>query len=71
MAYEDEIVTILESPTAQPRAYFTTRVREGSAATTLAMLRADPHAVDGPVTVEADVGDVSAGDGQGPRSRCR
>jgi hypothetical protein len=66
VAYEDEFVTILESPTAQPKAYFTTRVREGSAATTLAALQADPRAVDRIVTVEADVGDAAPGDGQGP-----
>jgi hypothetical protein len=66
IAYEDEAVTILESPTAQSKAFFTTRVREVSMATTLAMLRADPWAIEGPVTVESDVGDVGRGDEYGP-----
>jgi len=66
VAYEDDAVTILESPTAQSKAYFTTRVREERAATTLARLRADPAAVAGPVAVAADVGDVARGDTGGP-----
>jgi hypothetical protein len=66
VAYEDEIVTILESPTAQSKAFFTTRVREISAATTLAKLQADPHAIEGPVAVEADIGDVVREDADGP-----
>jgi hypothetical protein len=48
------------------KAYFTTRVREGSAAATLAALQADPRAVDRTVSVEADVGEAALSDGQGP-----
>jgi hypothetical protein len=63
VAYEDEVVTILESPTARPKAYFTSNVREESAATTLARLQADPRAVEDLITVEEDVGDVARGRG--------
>src|SRR4029079_19423338 len=58
VAYDDEVVTILESPTAQSKAFFTTRVREASEASTLAQLRTNPAAVEEAVTVEADLGDV-------------
>jgi hypothetical protein len=58
LAYEDEAVTILESPTAQPKAFFSTRARENRQETTLARLQNDPRAIDGLVAVEADVGDV-------------
>jgi hypothetical protein len=66
IVYEDEDVEILESPTAQSKAYFTTRVRELSAATTLAKLRADPWAIVGPVTIDSDIGDIARGDVFGP-----
>jgi hypothetical protein len=65
VAYEDEVVTILESPTAQTKAFFTTQVREGGASTTLASLQAAPHLIDGPVTVEGDLGDAAHGAGVG------
>ena len=48
VAYEDDDVTILESPTAQSKAFFTTSVREVSAETTLARLQTNPRAIDGP-----------------------
>jgi Bacterial membrane protein YfhO len=66
VAYEDDVVTIVESPTARSKAYFTSNVREESAATTLARLQADPQAVEDLITVEEDVGDVAVGRGDGP-----
>ena len=60
IAYEDEDAIIVESPTAQSKAFFTTSVREVSLETTLARLQADPRAIDGPAAVEIDVGDVCA-----------
>jgi hypothetical protein len=65
VVYRDDDVTILESPTAQSKVYVTTRVREVSAATTLARLRADPRAIAGPVTVEVDPGELPRGPGDG------
>ena len=41
IAYEDEDAIIVESPTAQSKAFFTTSVREVSLETTLARLQAD------------------------------
>jgi hypothetical protein len=61
VAYEDDVVTILESPTAQSKAYFTTRMREISAPTTLARLGNDPRSIDGPSAVEIDLGDLAGG----------
>jgi hypothetical protein len=66
VAYQDADVTILESTTAQSKAYFTTRVREDGAATTLARLGGDPRAIEGPVTVEVDLGDPVHGAVDGP-----
>jgi hypothetical protein len=66
VAYEDEVVTILESPTAQSKAFFTTRVREASAASTLAQLQSNPSVIEDIVTVETDLGDVLRGDASGP-----
>jgi hypothetical protein len=57
VAYEDDIVTIVESPTAQSKAYFTTQVCEATAETTLNRLRSNPAAIDDAVTVETDIGD--------------
>src|SRR5262249_51636089 len=65
VAYDDDTVTILESPTAQSKAFFTTRVREASEASTLAQLRTNPAAVEQGVTVEADLGDVMRADPNG------
>ena len=42
-------MTIFESPTAQSKAFFTTRVREDGQASTLARLRADPASIAEPV----------------------
>ena len=66
VAYDDETVTILESPTAQSKAFFTTRVRETSAETVLAALRADPRAVDGQVAVTGGAVELPRGDPRGP-----
>ncbi len=66
VAFEDEAVTILESPTARTKAFFTNRVREESAATTYARLRAAPSAVDEAVTVESDGADAALGDRGSP-----
>ena len=52
VAYDDQFVTILESPTAQPKAYFTTRVREGSATTTLTLATSTSTAAGNyPITI--------------------
>jgi len=67
IAFEDDDVTIVESPTAQPKAFFTTSVREVIPETTMTRLQTDPGAIDGPIAVEVDIGDVVRADGDGRR----
>ena len=63
-AYQDDQVLILESPAAQSKAFFTTRVRAESASTTVERLQADPGSIAGPVTVEPALG-LAVGDAGG------
>jgi hypothetical protein len=66
VAYDDADVTILESPTARTKAFFTSRVQEGSATTMLARLQGDPRAIQGAIIVEADLGEVASQARDGP-----
>ena len=66
VAYADDRVTILESPTAATKALFTTGVREvPDAGAALAQLRADPAALTGPALVEASADALGADAGPG------
>src|SRR5262249_22318579 len=65
-AYQDDAVLILESPTAQSKALFTTRVRVAAPGATLDRLQRDPSSIADPVTVERDLGAITRGDAGGP-----
>ena len=52
LVYDDESVTILESPTAQTKAFFTTHVREVSLETIVERLQKTPSVIDEGATVE-------------------
>ena len=66
MAYADEHVTILESPTAASKAVFATAVREvPDVEAALTRLRTDPASVAGPVMVEASADALDVEDGAG------
>jgi len=58
VAYADHQVTILESPTAAPKAVFATAARSGTGAAALDHVRTTPRQVDGPPVVEASLDEV-------------
>jgi hypothetical protein len=63
VAYQDEWVTVVESPTAQAKAVFAMGARKvESGDLVVDLLRANPAAIDGPALVESS-GDALRGDG--------
>ena len=60
IVYDDDDVTIVESPGAQTKALFTTQVLESSAEATIERLKSRPGFIDGPVAVEVDLGTIAA-----------
>ena len=63
VAYDDQAVSIVESPTAQSKAYFTTGVQQATFESTIGRLQASPASIADPVAVEIDLGDATPAPG--------